>query len=138
MQRHQVIDRLGIEHTFIHTTIDMKDLKSILFLCLCLFLSCEEIDLDQVCDLQDPAAELSWLSEMIEDSDDIFFGEVSYFSFTYSGSFYIRDGYCGNKLLQWRTSFYNCRGKEVSFSSSDLERIWLLDMEEIWRGTDCI
>ncbi|MEM8889242.1 MAG: hypothetical protein AAGD28_14795 [Bacteroidota bacterium] len=106
-------------------------------LSILLLFACEEADFSKVCEVNDPAMELVWLKELIEDRQDSLLGEVSYFSFIYEDKLYITDAYCGNKFLQWLPSFYDCQGNEITFESEDFQKINLLERKLLWKGTAC-
>lgn len=99
--------------------------------------ACEEADFSRVCDVNDPASELEWLKDEIENRDDVFQHEVSYFSFIFEENMYIHDAYCGKSLILWASTYFNCKGKEVSFTSEELSKINLLEKKLIWEGTAC-
>lgn len=115
----------------------MKSFKVFILSLLLISFSCEEADFSQVCDVSDPATELEWLKDQIENRNDSFQNEISYFTFIFEGRVYIQDVYCGNAFILWSSSYFDCNGKEVSFSSEELDQINLIEKELIWEGPAC-
>ena len=115
----------------------MKSFQAFILSLLLISFSCEEADFSQVCDVSDPATELEWLKEQIENRNDSFQNEISYFTFIFEGRVYIQDVYCGNAFILWSSSYFDCNGKEISFSSEELDQINLIEKELIWEGPAC-
>ncbi|MDW3648329.1 MAG: hypothetical protein R8P61_14765 [Bacteroidia bacterium] len=115
----------------------MKTYKIFAFSLLIYCLACEEVDFSKVCNVSDPSTELDWLKDMIENRGDIYQNEISYFSFIFENTVYIQDLYCGNSFILWNSTYFDCKGKEKSFSTEDLQKINMQEKELVWKGTDC-
>lgn len=85
----------------------------------------------------DPSEELGWLKDRIAGhTDNIGLGS-SYHSFVFKNETYIVQGYCGKSYILIVSTYFDCKGKEKSFSSEELEMIQTLETNLIWRGSDC-
>lgn len=115
----------------------MKPIIYLFFVASISFVSCETTDFDSKCNVMDPAKELSWLKDRIGSHTDFIGAGSSYHSFSFEDETYIVQGYCGKGLILIVSTYFDCKGKEKTFSTAELDRINSLETSLIWRGSDC-
>lgn len=85
----------------------------------------------------DPATELDWLKERIASHTDFIGTGSSYHSFRFDDETYFVQGYCGTGLISIVSLYFDCKGKEKTFTTKELDKIHTLETSLIWSGSDC-